>query len=492
MADLFKVDFIQGKTDAVDYGQVKHSLVDSATKRMIITLAMSADKLTSVSNYTREPRRCTFECFPSTWIEDYILAGTYEHERYISHYEVKIYRNGVLFFSGIIDTTQMSLDAGTGVLKFTCYDKLKLLALYSDITHYYSLSAGYAPEWILGYSIQDIMQEIPVAIASQGNVVIPDTTIPSGAPITLVQIDYDDMLAPSAVGGGWTYEVHTSTWSSPIRGWKLRPEANCADYLFAHFAVIHGSSGTDHIYQARARGRIIRYYHHLAGVTQEHEYVGGWDESTDAIEGAENDLRDYFHKAGYDDTMLAALVGSGSVDGANYGSSHAAGLFATATMHGAVYPSRLHPGMSYETAQTEQTENLKALQAMLMLYNATLVCNAQGVIQIVPKGTWSVSTRTISNNDVIAMTRTRLNAEKPDLSTLDVLAGDTAKLAEYVGQDLVGFHAGVIQASMTIDRIDANPIQLLDRILVDGETWGVTEIECDFINDEMKVKAWLL
>jgi len=30
MYNLFKIDFVQGKTDAADYNQVKHSLEDTA------------------------------------------------------------------------------------------------------------------------------------------------------------------------------------------------------------------------------------------------------------------------------------------------------------------------------------------------------------------------------------------------------------------------------------------------------------------------------
>ena len=50
MLNLFKIDFIQGKTDAPDYNQVKHSLEDTAADRAIISLSVSADKLQSVSN----------------------------------------------------------------------------------------------------------------------------------------------------------------------------------------------------------------------------------------------------------------------------------------------------------------------------------------------------------------------------------------------------------------------------------------------------------
>lgn len=49
--NLFRVDFIQGKTDAVDYLQIKHSLVDYEGERAIMSLSISPEKLQSVSNY---------------------------------------------------------------------------------------------------------------------------------------------------------------------------------------------------------------------------------------------------------------------------------------------------------------------------------------------------------------------------------------------------------------------------------------------------------
>ncbi|MCB5251359.1 MAG: hypothetical protein LHW51_00110 [Candidatus Cloacimonetes bacterium] len=77
---MFRIDLIQDKTDAPDYNQVKRSLANTATNRAIISLSVSADKLQSVSNYSREPKRLVFECFPTAWIEDNILSGNSEYE----------------------------------------------------------------------------------------------------------------------------------------------------------------------------------------------------------------------------------------------------------------------------------------------------------------------------------------------------------------------------------------------------------------------------
>ncbi|MDP3113508.1 MAG: hypothetical protein Q8M98_01905, partial [Candidatus Cloacimonadaceae bacterium] len=215
MPNLFKIDFIQGKTDASDYNQIKHSLVDTATSRVIISLTVSADKLQAVSNYSREPKRLTFEFFPTTWITANILSGSNEHERYISHFEVKVYRDNLLFFTGIIDTSQLSFDISSGILKFTCYDKIKLLSVYSDLTHYYSLTAGYQPIWILGYFLQDIEQKIPISIPYSNQFTLPTLNIPMGSALTIVHVDFDDLLRFPNPPGGWTYTYHSSGWPGP-------------------------------------------------------------------------------------------------------------------------------------------------------------------------------------------------------------------------------------------------------------------------------------
>ena len=126
--NLFQIDFIQGKTDAPDYNQIVHSLVDLATERKVITLAVSSDKLQGGSSFAREPKRLTFECFVDDWITEYLFSGDYEHERYISHYEIRAYRDDVLIFSGIIDTSNMNDNVAEEIVSFLCYDKIKLFS----------------------------------------------------------------------------------------------------------------------------------------------------------------------------------------------------------------------------------------------------------------------------------------------------------------------------------------------------------------------------
>ena len=383
MLNLFKIDFIQGKTDAPDYNQVKHSLEDTAADRAIISLSVSADKLQSVSNYSREPKRLVFECFPTAWIEDNILSGNNEHERYISHFEVKVYRDGVLFFSGIIDTSQLSFEISSGILKITCYDKIKLLSVYSDLTHYYGLTAGYQPVWILGYFLQDIEQQIPVSIPYFNQFTLPTLYIPMAESLTIVHVDFDDMLAFPSPTGGWTYNLHSSSWPSPRSGYIIDTPGNKATFVFAFKKVIEATypSPAATRYQGKFRGRVYRFYNGICPVAAEYDEKTGWADDLTSIDNAYNEFFSFFTDNGVSSTtLMSGLSSTGSLDDRSYGSSQYVNHWIEAHCYGNIFPSRIQPGKSYESYQAEQTDNIKALQAMLMLYNATIFSDPQGRI----------------------------------------------------------------------------------------------------------------
>jgi len=67
----------------------------------------------------------------------------------------------------------------------TCYDKIKLLFLYTDLTHYYSLTAGYQLNWILTYFLQDIEHKIPLNIPYSNQFTLPTMNIGNGDLITI-------------------------------------------------------------------------------------------------------------------------------------------------------------------------------------------------------------------------------------------------------------------------------------------------------------------
>jgi len=446
----------------------------------------------SVSNYTREPRRVTFECFPTTWIQDYILSGDYEHDRYISHYEVKIYRDNALFFAGIIVTSHISYDVASGILKFTCYDKIKLLSVFSDLTHSYNLTSGYLPSWVMSYFIQDIRQAIPVNIPFSTQFALPTLDIPMSAPVVIARVEYDDMRLLPVNAGGWTYSYHASSWATPLFGYIIYAPSNRITFVFAHKVVVTASDGGGEAYQMRLRGRIYDFYNSICPVVDEYEQKTGWIYDSDGLVSPYNELLAFFSQNGISAANLNSLSVGGTIDSRAYGRSHLVNNWAEATCYGNLYPSRLQLGKGYETNQDEATENLKAIQAMLLFYNATLYTDAIGRIILANKGSYSSTVVEIDDDDVVSMSIKRGNQEVPDMSNLDVLSGDTERLRTLIRQHLIAFYGNKWSIDVVIDRLDKYDLALQGKIQIRDVVYAITEIERDYINDEYKVKAWQL
>lgn len=488
--NLFKIEFVQGKTDAPDYGQVKHSLIDGTSQRAVISLSVSSDKLQSVSNYSREPKRLVFECFITDWIRDHILSGDYEHERYISHYEVKAYRDDVLFFTGIIDTSQLSYDVSTDIIKITCYDKIKLLSVFSDLTHYYGLTAGYLPIWILGYFLQDIEQTIAISIPYSNQFVQPVLN----NLLTLAHINYDDMNKYPEPPGGWEYGNHATSWPSPIAGYIFSSIANRAIFIFAHKKVITAAypDPATTKYQGRFRGRIYRFFNGICPVIEEYEDKTGWVDDLSSIDNAYNELMSFFTDNGISQDSLFNLISAGAIGGLSYGRSHYSGYWVEANCHGNVFPERLQPGKAYENYSDEQTDNLKVLQAMLMLYNATIFTDPTGRIILKNKDAYSANIIDIEDRDVVSFTTKRVNQEEPKTSVIDILAGDTTQLQEIIKERLMDFYNSRWSIEATIDQLPKYSLNLQDKIRIQNHVYAITELNRDFEKDEYKVKAWRL
>ena len=495
MPNLFKIDFVMGKTDAPDYNQVKHSLEDSSSNRAIISLSVSADKLQSVSNYSREPKRLVFECFPTVWIQENILSGENEHERYISHFEVKVYRDEALFFTGIIDTSQLSFDVASGILKISCYDKIKLLSLFSDLTHYYSLSAGYLPQWILAYFMQDIGQKIPVNIPYSSQFSLPTLNIGSGNALTIAHIGFDDLLAFPNPTHGWTYSYDGSGWPGPQWGYLIDTIANRMSFVFAYKKVIKATypSPATTRYQGRYRGRVYKFFNNICPVVVEYDEKTDWVENLASLENATNEFIGFFTGNGISEsTLYNGLVSVGSIDGRSYGSSQYVNHWIEAHFHGNLFPAKLHPGKAYVNYTDEQTDNIKVLQAMLMLYNATTFSNPQGQIVFKNKDAYSSTVIDIDADDVVDFVTKRGNPEKPQISSLDILTGDTSQLQNLIKDYLIDFHDSKWSCEATIDSLSKYNLTLQSRIRIQNQVYAITELERNYIEDEYRVKAWLL
>lgn len=504
--NLFRVDFKQGKTDAVDYGTVVHSLTDTADARAIISLALSEERLNSVvSSWIREPRRLTFECFVDDWISDYILSGTYEHERSISHYEVKLYRDNVLIFTGIIDTSALSYDPAAETIKFTCYDKLKLISLFADTTFFYFNVAGYTPYQILAYLTQQIEYLIPIDIPKSGSqFTLPSWAIPEPAVNPLpasaavfMDIDYSATIIPP-VAGGYAISPYTGSFGAPYSGWCYASTiTNTITYVFALKKIWIGHAGDNisDIYYARFKAVIIRVYSETCTQITTYDATADWSTTlTDVTEGSEaTGFEDFFipYLSSYNDItqLLPILALNDKIyrETAGIEIGHRFPFF-----YGTLLPAKIHPGKEYTAATmvSLNTNMLQVLQAVLLMYDCTLWASSGGTIYLKSLAYDPAATPIpVADADLLALSVSRATPELPDTSLLDVLAGDTTLLQRLIKPFLTLRLAGW-KVSLTIDCLENYTLALHSIITVKEQNYVITSLLTNYELDQYEITAW--
>lgn len=312
--------------------------------------------------------------------------------------------------------------------------------------------------------------------------------------LTLAQVDYDDLIAFPNPAGGWTYSLHGNGWPGPRYGYRVDTASNTVTFIFAHIVIIQAvyPSPATTRYQARFRGRMYRFYNSICPVIQEYDEKTDWVDSVTSLENASNEFIGFYISNGISESNLYSLTSTGVIEGRSYGSGHIVNYQAYATFNGNLYPTRLQPGTAYETRKDDQTDNLKVLKAMLMLYNATIFTDTDGRIVLKNKVAYSTNTIDIDDKDVVSFIIKRGNQEKPQIEEIDIFAGDTTQLQGIIKNRLIDFYDSKWSIEAVIDQLSKYDLSLHSKIRIYNQVYAITELERNYVDDEYKLKAWLL
>lgn len=501
--NLFQIDFLQGKTDAVDYPDVVHSLTDSAADRKVISLTLSPDKLASSSSYLREPRRLVFECFPDAWITEYILSGNYEHDRYLSHYEVQVYRDDTLIFTGVIDTSALSWAPGTGILTLTCYEKTKLLQLFSDFATLYIATGGYTLPQILQMFITRIELDLSIDLPLSSADFTQPLLEPDPDPLALDTIDVSAILTLPPDADGWAYSWTTGSGglTTTAMGWYTPPMGSnrVEFYLLLRRCQLAEKSGNFDRYRFQTQAVILEIYNGLAYTKHTHTHSSGWvllEDTVAAGEAADSALESFFTEQNKTWSIIEPdLVDPDeSVGDTDYSLNYTEDESVALEVSGNLIPTYFHPGDFYPVgAGTETTNCLSVLHAALLMNNATVVSDPDGNLRLLNKPAPSTTAVTIAAADLLSLELSRLDYEPLDESPFSVLAGDTRDTltATFIAW-LNEYHSARWVADLEILGLDTYPLNLHSILSIAGELYAVTEIQPDFVTDSWKINAWKL
>ena len=114
---------------------------------------------------------------------------------------------------------------------------------------------------------------------------------------------------------------------------------------------------------------------------------------------------------------------------------------------------------------------------MLMLYNATIFSYPQEQIVLNNKGNYASAIMDIADEDVISHIAKRGNQEKPDIKTIDVLAGDTTQLQGIIKDYMISFYDSKWSLETTIDQLSKYNLTLQSKIRIKTKVYAITELE---------------
>lgn len=86
----------------------------------------------------------------------------------------------------------------------------------------------------------------------------------------------------------------------------------------------------------------------------------------------------------------------------------------------------------------------------------------------------------------------RGNQEKPQIEEIDIFAGDTAQLQGIIKNGLINFYNSKWSIEAVIDQLSKYDLSLQSKIRIQNKIYAIIELERNYLEDEYKVKAWLI
>ncbi len=476
---IYRIDFIDNTNFTVQHSL---SLADGLDK-----IKINADKIAGTSYFAKEPRRIEFECFKDTWIEEYILSGDYELDRYVSQFFIRLYENDILVFHGIIDTSFVSYNAKTEVVSFTCYDYLKLLSKFSEARMMFALLQGYHPGYCFGYMVQQTEYLSGLNLDHIWNT--------GWSPLVIDKTDLEILKFE------WRQLIYRFiNWNGDL---IIQSGFRTNNFYTPEFRIIifrehHEWSS----YQCKVYARTYRFYNHICwhqitdmdvdtrtSVYQEDEY-------NEMVAEREDLLADYYSNNDWLEQNPFNFEGrnySFTLNPEDYPTSGIQNVTLRKAVQytGNAIPYNMYPKGFYELGG-EDTEIFSVLKAALMLHNLTLISEPNGTIKLANKDEISNEIVTIDPADVVEFKIKRLNRPSPEVSTLDCLLGDTNAIKEVVTDYYADFLSQIWELTAVIDNLAKYSLSLFNQIQINGILYRITEIQRDAKADEYKIKAWEL
>ena len=471
---MYKIWFV----DKSNYGSVLHQIT---VGQGVDKIKLSADKISSLNYFAREPKRLEFTCLMDAWIEANLFAGEFEHQKYISFYEVILVDGTSKMFHGIIDTSLLIYNVKDDSVKFTCYDKLKLFTLFSELKKQYNATYGYPPWQVFGFAVNNIESEIALNVPVNWNNYTLKELVVSGKNIHTfnwkeVLEDFqewgDVKFGLKTVDGRVWMQYRVYGWEHIVETGKRRSHIVAKTWIFYNNICAFESDSVDvttewydNVPELDAEiGRICyNYQDELSLVAWGGSYNGGAQSNS--------------YQVDFDAVLDADFETASDTK--------------TVYFNGNAVPGNIHPKGFYD-GENESAEQLKVLKVSLLLHNLTIKSEADGELSLIDKDFYTGNEFVIDVSDVVSFKRKRINRSQLKADVLDVLMGETIALKEVLEEYYNSFLSQKWEINVVIDDLNKNTLALSDNIVLKNKRYRITEIQKDILKEEYKIKAWEL
>ncbi len=472
---MYRIDFVNKD----NYGQVLHSV---SLELGLEDIKISADQISGSDYFAKEPKRLEFTCFIDDWINEFILSGDYEHDRYISLFEVRAYEDNRLFFHGIIDTSFTVFDAKNETVSFTCYDKLRLFTKFAEHKMVYALIQGYNPGYCMGYMIQGIQNTIDINIPAQWN----NTYSPLNIQIdnlSFLKIKWKEFITPIFTAG-WL--MHTC-----FAGFKT--DSYTVFFQILLMAENWGELDSNNNLQFRRRKIIAKTFQIFNNICPYEnkklnlDVVADFSSNPSQLESQVNHIIRHYQSPLHSSLTLEDRTYNSSLD-TSYWDINTAPENLELYLSGNAIAVNVYAKDFY--LNQEPTEKLKVLKAVLMLHNLTIIPDNYEILYLINKNDTSSISHLIEDEDIIEFKKKRINRSNPDISVFDVLMGESIALKELISSYYQSYFAQVWEIETVIDNLSKYKLQVFHKLQIRGISIRITQVQKDLKNDEYIIKGW--
>ncbi len=444
------------------YGTVPDP-VDYDLSSGLLSVTPSSQKAAIENSFAQEPDRIDVEILLDDWLKVNIVEGSSIRSG-VGSYDIKVFKNGVLDFRGVIALGSINYAFPDETLKLKAYSYSYLLKSEENSSY-----------WDASRTLDLIMSGISSKIANDydrspsflDKDIIYNNTLKTDFPIYEIESFYETAVLDR------TTEIGFDSYTIPFH----------SDAYIIRFRRIDWNitetSGVYHLSMQRFIADISNQV--CIDMAIESTSIGDYSSLANAqaaIAGAKADYPEHYTSISWIGRTEYSFL---EIYGTTY---NVAVNNRTITITGRVFPIKL-------ILKSDERTYLTALKCFMLIHNLTIVQRtSDGYIRIVKNNWGTVDHGDLTSKTISCELLRNFNQVLPDFNCLDALYNSPGVLVSLLTEYYTDFINDVFKYKIIIDDLSANSLSLFDKLSINGENLFITELKKNYVKDEYEIVAW--